>query len=209
MITILRGSIRAHAASNAWRIHAIPIDFKARQIIVGVSISDDSQATYHHDMPVIPAILDIGFNRSFSIHQFFLEQSAGIAKSSLARVGTLLQPSATRIIDLAAQRTYQGHAYDNHFASLWLHRAPYAFNDMRRVKREPIRLTRTTDIMVYKYQHGTNYKNIDRNDIYPRMPLLGLRSLTENQLRLFVEGERNRYSISRSFRSWLYSDEPR
>jgi hypothetical protein len=175
----------------------MPLDLKSRQIVVGISISDDSEPYFREDLPIIPAILDTGFNKTFSIHQFFLEQSAHIAKDYLA-VDNPADGSET---------TYQDHPYDTCYATLWLHRSPFAPNATRTPARRPLRLGKSNRIFVFKYKQNQNHRNVNIDDIYPRMPLLGMQALMANKLRHFVDGERSSFRISRSFRSWLYAED--
>jgi hypothetical protein len=179
---------------GAWRVGSTHITVKSRQIVVGISIAIDSDNEFRPDRPIIPAILDTGFNQTFAIHQYHLEESAGIPKPALAYSG--------------ATKTYLGHDYDRCFASIWLHRAPFQARQATQTSLRPVLLSRSKEIIVYKYNKMQQAKNIGENDVYPRLPLLGMEALTLNQLRLYVNGKRFSFRISRSFMSWLYADDP-
>jgi len=193
VITILRGKIRSRALSGAWEVRETPVDFHAQQIVVGVSIAIDTVIRFHDDLPIIPAILDIGLNQSFSIHQYHLEESAGIPKQTLAH--------------FKLNQTYFNQEYDICNASLWLHRLPFQRNNNGPPPRSPVFLGQSSTVIVYKYHKHQLAKHIINNYVYPRLPCLGMKALTENHLRFFLDGkgDKSRFRVSRSLKSWLYA----
>jgi hypothetical protein len=112
VITILKGQIRKEKLSGGWHVRSLPVDLYPRQIVVGISISNDNEDDFRDELPIIPAILDTGFNKSFSIHQYYLEQAAHIPKAWLAHNNNAE----------SSETSYLGHPYDTCHASLWLHR---------------------------------------------------------------------------------------
>jgi hypothetical protein len=195
VITILRGKIRSRALGGAWEVRGTPVDFHAQQIVVGVSIAIDSVLTFDDDLPILPAILDTGLNQSFSIHQYHLEESAGIPKQTLAH--------------FISDQKYLTHEYDICSASLWLHRMPFERNNNGSPTPPPLFLGKSNHTIVYKYKKHQLAKHITDNAVFPRLPCLGMKALTENHLRFFVEGkgDKSYFRVSRSFKSWLYAGE--
>jgi len=197
VFTILRGRIRSTALSGAWCIDTTPIDLKASQIVVGISIAIDIVLELPDESPIIPAVLDTGLNHNFSIHQYHLEEGAKLPKQTLAHHRT------------KRDQINAGHQYDVCYASLWLHRYPFELIDridLPRPWNQPVFLGKASEMIVYQYKDNQRAKHIVSNDVFPRLPCLGLKALTENRLRFFVDGERerSRFRISRSFTSWLY-----
>src|SRR5439155_20548720 len=77
-------------------------------------------------------------------------------------------------------------------ANLWLHRTPYA-GPRRPPARSPLLLGKSPHVRVMAPMGKPN----------PRLPLLGLMALVENNLQVFVDGENAHFRIAKSLRSSL------
>jgi hypothetical protein len=128
--------------------------------------------------PRLPAIFDTGHNHNFSIREEHLVRWAGIRPSAMATLGALRE---------------RGKTIPLHIGSLWLHA-----NRPGRLEaaedRRPLRLSIDEGIAVYP-EDGSGY---------PRLPLLGLRSLLDSQLHIAIDGVRRRFNVKTGgWLSWL------
>jgi hypothetical protein len=139
---------------------------KPYQIVVAVSVSLQALREWDPRMPGFPAILDTGNNHSLSISRGHLLRWAG------------LQPEALRIIGAMRERQQR---IPLHAASVWLHRNRPGERVLKDQEPHPLKLQQ--GIAVYP------------DDIGPRLPVLGLRALTQNQLHLAIDPERMSVSI--------------
>jgi hypothetical protein len=174
LITILRGSCFRNSEI------AIPsgfIDLRPPKIIVGLSLTLPAEKySFPEGVITLPAILDTGFNRSLEIDEVHLVNWAGIRKEYLAPI--------------AKDRLHDGRKYDRCRASLWLHRTPYEHPRTPRAS-SPVLLANSTQVRVMASVGKPN----------PRLPLLGLMALIENNLQVRVDGENTRFRIYKSIRS--------
>ncbi len=139
---------------------------KPYQIVVAVSVSLLTLREWDPRMPRFPAIVDTGNNHNLSISRGHLLRWAG------------LPPEALRIIGAIRDRTQR---IPLHAASVWLHRNRPGERTLR--DREPHPLKLEEGIAVYP------------DDMGPRLPVLGLRALTQNQLHVAIDPERKRLSL--------------
>ena len=144
------------------------------QIIVWVSVTPDDLTGWEPALPRLPAILDTGHNHDFSIQRRHLLRWAGLSPERLASVGAI-RDRGKRIPLLAAD--------------LWLHRNRPDSREPAE-DHEPYRLNLPQGIAVYP----------DADD-FPRLPLLGLRALVQNELRRTIDG-RGRCVGLRTPRRW-------
>jgi hypothetical protein len=144
---------------------------KPFQIIVSVSISDVPM--WNARTPVIPALLDTGNNHNFSIQAPHLLKWAGIHPKALASMGAIREAGRTPSL---------------HFANVWIHRNQPSKRELK--AEEPVMLTLDDGIAVYP---------ADGSD-YPRLPLLGLRAILKNKLKLVIDGKRWHASLRSPFR---------
>jgi hypothetical protein len=127
--------------------------------------------------PPFPALLDTGNNHNFSIQSRHLLRWAGLDRGPLPTLGAVSE-RGKRIPLLGAD--------------LWIH--PNRPGQLETWPgRPPFRLTLDGGIVVYP-DDGLNY---------PRLPLLGLRAMTDNRLRLTVDGARRLVSL-RTPRTWWF-----
>jgi len=148
-------------------IRGEPLKTRPFQIIVQVSLSDTP--VWDPRTPIIPALLDTGNNHNFSIQGRQLIRWAGLQPQSLPVLGTMREG---------------GRAPCLRFANVWVHRNRSGRNDLG--GREPFLLALKEGIAVYP-DDGSNY---------PRLPLLGLRAIIKNNLRLVIDGKRKHASLS-------------
>jgi hypothetical protein len=144
---------------------------KPYQIVVAVSIGLEAQVEWDPRMPRFPAILDTGNNHNLSISRRHLLRWAG------------LQTEALRIIGAIRERQQR---IPLHAASVWLHRNRPGERAVTDQEPHPLKLEE--GIAVYP------------DDIGPRLPVLGLRALTQNQLHVAINPERMR--VNRRTPDW-------
>ena len=151
------------------------IKVKADQIIVWVSITAGSQGDWEAECPRFPAVLDTGSSFNFSIRETHLRQWAGIDPRFLERLGFL---------------RHLGWRLPRLDAELWLHKNKPGTRDLLSPST-PNRLSSDNGIAIYP----------DDMPHAPRLPLLGLQTITQHRLHLSVDGERRLVSL-RS-RDWV------
>jgi hypothetical protein len=139
---------------------------KPYQIVVVVSVSLPALLEWDPRMPRVPAILDTGNNHNLPISREHLLRWAG------------LQPEALRIS--GAMRDSQ-QRIPLHAASVWLQKNRPGERALREQEPHPLKLQQ--GIAVYP------------DDIGPRLPVLGLRALTENQLQVAIDPVRMRVNV--------------
>ncbi len=139
---------------------------KPYQIVAAISVSLQALLEWDPHTPRFPAILDTGNNHNLSISRGHLLRWAG------------LQPEALRIIGAIRERQQR---ISLHAASVWLHRNRPGERALRDQEPHPLKLQQ--GIAVYP------------DDIGPRLPVLGLRALTQNQLHLAIDPERMRVNL--------------
>lgn len=147
-------------------IHGDPLKLRPYQIVIQVSLSPFRE--FDSRVPIIPALIDTGLNHHFSIQERHLKSWAGIHPESLSRQGTMREG---------------GRAADLRRAYLWIHRNEPGRRDLRYA--EPF---------LVPLQEGMAIYRADGSD-YPRLPLLGLRAILKNKLKLIIDGRREHASL--------------
>lgn len=129
--------------------------------------------------PRFPAILDTGFSLNFAMQEEHL------------RSWTDLSPESLRVIGRSRINQHELRLYE---ASVVVHPNAPGQRDVFR-GGEPYQLSLREGIIVYP--RG--------NPLGPRLPLLGLRALAENNLETVIDGQRRELTIRRKrrlFRGW-------
>ncbi len=139
---------------------------KPYQIVVAISVGLQAEREWDSRVPAFPAILDTGNNHNLSVSQGHLLRWAGLQSESLRIIGAIRE---------------RQHRIPLHAASVWLHRNRPGERTLRDQEPQPLNLEE--GIAIYP------------DDIGPRLPVLGLRALTRNQLHLAVDPERMRVSL--------------
>lgn len=150
---------------------------RAYEIIVWVSLQAERILEPGRRVPRFSAILDTGHTHNLSIQEEHLRRWAGLDPETLRPLGAIRQQG--RQVPLLA-------------ADVWLHRNVPGHRD-RLLDWPPLRLELQRGIAVYPPGAG-----------FPRLPLLGLRALVTNRLRLVVAGGLGQVDLrSADWRSWL------
>jgi len=149
------------------------IRVKPFQILVQVSIGLRSLPDWDPRTPTFPAIMDTGNNHNLSIRRGQLLRWAGLNPEALTILGALRE---------------RGQRVALHAARLWLHRNKPGHSDL--LGREPCPLRVEEGIAIYPDETG------------PRLPILGLRTLTQNELLCLLDGRRKRVTISTATSWW-------
>jgi hypothetical protein len=150
------------------------VKIRASQIIAWVGLTDPRSAGATPEFK-FPAILDTGHSHNFSIHARHLTAWAGLRVTRLEPQGTLRE---------------RGQLLPMRKAVLWLYPNHLGTKEPR---NPPLRLRLPGGIAVYPPESG-----------FPRLPLIGLRTLQENQLRLWVDCQRMRVDLWTARRWWLF-----
>jgi hypothetical protein len=148
------------------------------QIVVWVSITPHRWRALPPTAGRFPAVLDTGHSHNFSIRRGHLESWARVATESL-RHPAHVRVNRVRIPLLAA--------------NVWLHPNQSGQRD-RFADTLPFRLDLSPGIAVYP--PGTPGE--------PRLPLLGLRGLVQNDLHLTIDGKNRRVALRTARRFWLF-----
>ncbi|MCY2987754.1 MAG: hypothetical protein NTY19_07810 [Planctomycetota bacterium] len=174
MTTILRQFPFSNQVSTMQVGHET-LRVRDHQIIVWVSITVWQSVEWDPQTPRFPAILDTGHTHNFSIQEQHLVRWAGMRPSLLQVLGQLRE---------------QDRRVPLYGANVWLHSnrpgERDSFND-----EPPFRLELPRGVAIYP----------DTSANFPRLPLLGLRAIAENGLRLIIDGRNRRVSL-RTTRSW-------
>lgn len=151
------------------------VQVKPYQIAIWVSVSPRETVAWDPRLPRLPALLDLGHNHNFSIAAAQLSRWAGISPAFLPVLGAIRE--SKQRVPLQA-------------AGVWIH-------PNRRGTREihtghtPFRLRLDEGIAVFA----------DDTEA-PRLPLLGLRAITDNRLHLAVNGDRCFVTLRTARRWW-------
>jgi hypothetical protein len=148
-------------------VHGKPLRLKPYQIVAQVSISNIR--TWDARTPTIPVLIDTGMNHNFSIQEAQLTRWAGLHSQALLPMGSMREGGRT-------PSCYRAH--------VWIHRNRTGMRDLR--DGEPFRLDLDEGIMIYA----------DDGSDYPRLPLLGLRAIIKNKLKLAIDGKRQHASLA-------------
>jgi len=150
------------------------IRLKAYEILVWVSLASRPVMDPSR-LPRFPALLDTGHTHNFSIQEEHLRRWAGLSRNVLS-------------LGFGEVR-HLGRTYPLFAASLWIHS-----NNPGTWDERPGALPHNVELPggMLVYPSGSRF---------PRLPLLGLRAIVHNELRLVVDGERGRVSL-RTRRWW-------
>ncbi len=147
---------------------------RADQIIVWVSLSVREVLEQSPAVVPFPAILDTGHNHSFSIREQHLIDWAGIRPAAL--------PIRGHVRD-------RGQRVDLRHANIWAHcNEPRSRDDL-------------TDGPLFLLRARTGIAVYPTGD-FPRLPLLGLRVIAENNLVLKVDGPKRFATLRTPFKWW-------
>ncbi len=150
------------------------VTLRAYELIVWVSLSVKHVAD-QGQAPRFPAILDTGHTHNFSIREEHLIRWAGIRPEMLHLLGHIRQ---------------EGHRLPLLGADAWIHRNHRGKRDDL-LDSPPHRLILSRGIAVYPEASA-----------FPRLPLLGLRSIVSNKLRLRVDGDQGNASLRTARPRW-------
>jgi hypothetical protein len=150
------------------------VRIRADQIVLWLSLTRKRVDSPDPAAIPFPAILDTGFNYTFAIHDDHLIRWSGLRVESLGRYGTVRDRGER--IPLCA-------------ANLWCYPNLRGTQD-RSEQKEPLQMSAFTGIAVYP--GGT----------FPRLPILGLRAIAENNLILKVDGRRREATLRTPFLGW-------
>jgi hypothetical protein len=151
-------------------VHGEPLKLRPHQIIIEISISPFQRQDPR--TPVIPALLDSGNNHNFSIQEHHLRRWAGIHPESLPFLRGLREGGRTPSLRAAYLRVHRNRA---------------GRRELR--DAESFLLDLPEGIAIYP-SDGSNY---------PRLPLLGLRAIIKNELKLVIHGKRRHVSLRSTF----------
>jgi hypothetical protein len=143
-----------------------PVKLRPYQIVIRVSILNVQE--WDPRAPNFPALLDTGNNLNFSIQTNHLTRWAGIHPKSLTPLSVVREGERSPSL---------------HSANIWIHRNESGTRDLR--DAQPYLLPLPEGIAIYPTD-GSNY---------PRLPLLGLRAILKNNLKLVIDGKRKHVSL--------------
>jgi hypothetical protein len=149
---------------------------RSHQIIIWVTLSRKEVEEPNPSAVPFPAILDTGHNYSFSIHERHLTDWAGLRPDMLR---------ASRPIRERGQRLFL------RLANIWVHTNAPGHRD-RLAERPPHLVSASQGIAVYP------------GGDFPRLPILGLRAVAENELVLNVSGPRREATLRTAGRWWPF-----
>ncbi len=183
MPKILQGSFFRDNRGSKW-VEVISLyedvferfDVRPPKIIVGLSVTVQSERKFPESVWTFPAALDTGFNRVLEIDERHLERWTGVRKAYL-NILTRNQES-------------DSGTFDECGANIWLHRSPYKNprGERDQVPR-PLHLEQSS---VVRVMHPQGQKHV------PRIPLLGLQALIDNNLQLKLDPRRGTFVLSRT-----------
>ena len=150
---------------------------KADEIIVWVSLSVRKALEWKPGTLRFPAILDTAHTHYFSIQEQHLIRWAGLRPDMLRLLGHVRQ---------------SGRRVPLHAANLWLHRNVRGERDQLR-DTPPLLLDLERGIAVYPEEAK-----------FPRLPLVGLRTVRDNDLHIAIDGEHGWVNLrTPDWRTWL------
>jgi len=144
------------------------VNVRQFQIIVWVAVTDVGLSVCPQNISRFPAVIDIGFNHNFLIQAHQLHDWARIESSDLIYVANI---------------AVRGERVPLREADVWIFQNQPAFRDQLQ-EVPPFRLQLDGGIAVCP----------DRMN-YPRLPLIGLRTICRNQLDVRVDGKNRRVAI--------------
>ncbi len=141
------------------------VEVKPYQIVVMVSLATRRALALDPGAPRIPAILDTGHNHTFIIRRDQLNRWTGLRAPERGRI------------------TIGGHRIPLMSANVWIH--PNQPKTSKLPKRPPFRLELKEGIAVIP----------DNVPTPARLPILGLRALVKNELKLIIDGKQRTLTL--------------
>lgn len=151
------------------------IPIRSDQIILWLTLTPRSVASPTATASPFPVILDTGHTHTFSIRRSHLIEWAGIRPESL--------PSRRRVRD-------RGLTLMLHSAHIWCHPNRRGEFDSLKVIA-PHHLEAPIGIAVYP-------------DSFPRLPILGLKAISDNKLTLRIDGRRRQATLRTTANWWPF-----
>jgi hypothetical protein len=149
-------------------------DVRPPKIIVGLSITHRTERKFPAGTWAFPAVLDTGFNRVLEMDVRHFNRWTGYREEYLDI--------------LRRNQTSDDGNFDLCGANIWLHRSPYN-NPRDHRQKQPLHL-QNSSILRVMHESGPKHK--------PRMPLLGLQALIQNNLNLRIDARRGEFVITTS-----------
>jgi hypothetical protein len=175
MPTILRRQPIPTADSLTFVGHQ-QVRLRAHQILIWVSLVARPPDGLAPTDRRLPAILDTGHSHILSIQERHLTEWAGLSPTTLRHLGTVRE---------------RGRRVPLRSAGVFLYGNCPGTLDVD-LNRPPFRLGTRQGIAVYE------------GGDFPRLPLLGMRALVENRLRLKVDGDRRTVSLTAPPHWWPF-----
>jgi hypothetical protein len=154
------------------------IRIRGNQVIIWLTLTSDRVSEPNPSAVPFPAIIDLGHNYSFSILDRHLVEWVGIRPEALPVTGAVRE-RGQRLLLRAAR--------------IWAHANVPGSRD-RLADSPPLQISAPRGIAVYPSAGG-----------FPRLPILGLRAIAENELILHVNGRRREASMRTAFRWWPFA----
>jgi hypothetical protein len=159
-------------------VHGERVRLRANQIIVWVSLTSRPTLELTPVVRAFPAILDTGHTHTFSVQSRHLVEWAGVSIDALPVTG------------IARER---GRRVTRRAARIWIRPSATGSQD-RLAHRPPFLLTNFEGIAVYPPELN-----------FPRLPILGLRAISDNRLVLTINGHRREATLRTAYRCWPFA----
>lgn len=169
----------------AWlSIEGARIKVPSYAIVLWVRIGERRLASPDEKAPIIPALLDTGFNDNFAIREEQLRDWAGVDPRLFVKLRT---------------QEHERGIIDRRVANVWLY--PNVPTTMDPGKGRPLLLELDDGIFVFR--RPTKTVDLPANDFRPRLPLIGMRALTRNRLSVSLDCDRRRVDVRLPRRLWI------
>lgn len=139
------------------------IRIKPLQPLVWISIAPPSVLELPPLWPRFPAVIDTGFNQTLLMQQHHVQGWAGVSVADL-----LVFPGEAA--------GYRGQAWPFYIADIWLHRNISGTQDFGPITTRPYCLETYPGILIVTPEQREQ-----------RLPILGMRALARNRMRLDIE----------------------
>jgi len=160
-------------------VHGERVRLRAHQIVVWVAITQRLDRPPRPTMAPFPAILDTGHTHSLALQQRHLIDWAGVRPDALRHFGAVRDRDRGRRLELRA-------------ATIWAFRNQPGSREQL-ADRPPVPLGGTPGIAIYP--GGVEF---------PRLPILGLQAIVDNDLVLVVNGRRREATLRTAYRWWPF-----
>jgi hypothetical protein len=154
------------------------VRLRANQLIAWASVTPLHVQELSPAAAVFPVIVDTGHTHSFSIQQRHLVDWAGLRPDAMAVTGAARE---------------QGRRLILRAARVWVRPNTPGTRD-RLADSPPVLLAPSSGVAVYP-----------EGVAFPRLPILGLRALVENNLVLVVNGHRREATLRTAYRWWPFA----